>query len=39
MKIPALHVGRGAAAGPVTLFPVWTEQEHLDGLQAGRTRL
>lgn len=35
MKIPALHVGRGAATGPVTLFPVWTEQEHLDDLQAG----
>ena len=35
MKIPVLHVGRGAVAGPVTLFPVWTELEHLDGLQAG----
>jgi hypothetical protein len=35
LKIPALHVGQAIAAGPVTLFPVWTDAPAMRGLQTG----
>jgi hypothetical protein len=34
-KMPALHVGQAIAAGPVTLFPVWTDAPAVRGLRTG----
>lgn len=34
-KIPALHVGQAIEAGPVTLFPVWTDAPGVRGVQTG----
>lgn len=35
MKIPQLHVGAGTAAGPVTIFPVWTAGGGRLGISTG----
>ena len=34
-RIPELHVGRGLAAGPLTIFPVWADAEQLEDLSTG----
>ena len=35
ITIPDLHVGHGAAAGPVTVFPVWADAVPLRGIATG----
>ncbi|KAD3515002.1 hypothetical protein GD627_11875 [Arthrobacter yangruifuii] len=35
MKIPQLHVGAGTAAGPLTIFPVWTSGRGRLGISTG----
>jgi hypothetical protein len=35
ITIPDLHVGHGAAAGPVTVFPVWADAVPLGGVTTG----
>jgi hypothetical protein len=35
ITIPDLHVGHGAAAGPVTVFPVWADAAPLRGVTTG----
>jgi hypothetical protein len=35
ITIPDLHVGHGAAAGPVTVFPVWADAIPLRGVTTG----
>jgi hypothetical protein len=35
ITIPDLHVGHGAAAGPVTVFPVWADAVPLRGVTTG----
>lgn len=35
MKIPQLHVGAGTAAGPLTIFPVWTAGAGRLGISTG----
>ena len=35
ITIPDLHVGHGAAAGPVTVFPVWADAVLLRGVTTG----
>jgi hypothetical protein len=35
MNIPELHVGRAAAFGPVTVFPVWAGTKQVRGVRTG----
>ena len=35
MTMPALHVGQGATAGPLTVFPVWAAEPGPAGLATG----
>ena len=36
MMMPAMHVGRGAQMGPLSMFPVWTDASAPAGLVTGR---